>query len=123
MEAGLRVVFRLWNNIGCHLGGGAHKVLGSGHAGHHPIARMTATAREGGFCQDMLLVRANFWNWGKWGAGCSSVQWPQWDQGFQKLVRWPDGRGEADCGVWCCYDQVIERAVEGVGVAASGIVN
>ena len=27
---------------------GVHVVLGSGH-GHHPIARTTATAREGGF--------------------------------------------------------------------------
>jgi len=106
---------------GCHLGR-AHSILGSWH-GHRPNARTTMTAREGWFRRYRSLVRANFCNWGKCGARCSSARWPRWERGIRKTVRWPNGRGEADCGIGCRHKQVIKGAGEGAFVAASGIVD
>jgi len=81
------------------------------------------TAREGWFRRYLSLVRANFLNWGKCGARCSSARWPWWERGFRKTVRWPNGRGEADCGIGCRRKQVIKGAGEGAFFAASGIVD
>jgi len=99
---------------------GAQAVLGLGHVPH---PAQTMTAREGGFRRDMAFVRANFWGWGKWGARFSIRRLPRLNLRLWDAVKWPDGRGKADCGVRCRADQVVKRGEGGAGGKSRGIVD